>query len=381
MLAAGVLGLAVCRTARVVALLAGTAALVLGVHLPGSLAQMGSGEEQPRALRGVYLPAGRLLGGVDESLWQQWRRVGLNALVVDLKNDQGWVLAPVGLAEVGRFQARWSPGLDLAGLAERAKSHGLYPVARIVALRDDRAARARPDLALKDRKGEVWRGPSGERWLDPTRPEVQRYIAGLALAARAMGFVEVQLDYARFPSEGEVARLPWPNGTKSEAVRSLVAAVQAALAGTGTLLSLAVFGQACTWEVDMGIGQQCESLAAVTDLLAPMAYPSHYAGGSFGLARPERCPGATVEQTLRRTTARIGPQRVRPWLQAFTLRVSYGPAQLAEQIRAAEAAGTAGWFLWNPRGLYPYLQAAMEDGVGGDPPGGFGATPGRVACG
>ncbi|MEW6045811.1 MAG: putative glycoside hydrolase [Bacillota bacterium] len=312
-------------------------------------------------LRGIYLPAGRLLQGVSDAEWAAWIESGINAVVVDLKNDEGWVLAPVDVPEVSAFKARWSPGLDLAGFTARARRDGFYPVARIVALRDNRAGRARPDLALRSRSGEVWRGAKGERWLDPRRAEVRRYIAELAVAASRMGFAEVHLDYVRFPSEGPLHRLAWPSGaSKVDAVAGLISAVAEALAPTDTLLSAAVFGQACVLEGDMGIGQRCESVAGQVDVVAPMAYPSHYARGSFGLAVPERAPGRTVERTLARTTARVERARVRPWLQAFTLRVPYGAVELAEQIRAAEAAGTAGWFLWNPYGVYPYLQTAME---------------------
>ena len=84
-------------------------------------------------LRGLYLPAGRLVKGPSDAEWAAWREAGLNAVVVDLKNDEGWVLAPVDVPEVGSFRARWSPGLDLAGFAARARREGFYPVARIVA--------------------------------------------------------------------------------------------------------------------------------------------------------------------------------------------------------------------------------------------------------
>lgn len=312
-------------------------------------------------LRGLYLPAGRLAKGLTEADWIAWRQADINAVVVDLKNDEGWVLAPVDVAQVTSFEARWSPGLDLAALVASARRHGFYPVARIVALKDNRAARARPDLALRTRSGEVWTGAKGQRWLDPRRDEVRRYIAALALAASRMGFAEVHLDYVRFPSEGPLHRLAWPStGSRVEAVTALVSEVARALAATDTVLAVAVFGQSCVVEGDMGIGQQCESLAGEADVLAPMAYPSHYARGSFGLSVPERYPGRVVEHTLAATTARVEPSRVRPWLQAFTLRIPYGAVQLGEQIRAAETAGTAGWFLWNPHGDYPYLQTAME---------------------
>lgn len=350
--------------------------LVVPAVLVGALGRSGALAQEPQAagapwmapggfrvmvLRGLYLPAGKLVRGPSEREWDAWLRAGLNAVVVDLKNDQGWVLARLAVPEVARWGASWSPGLDLAGLAAGARAAGFYPVARIVALKDDRATRARPDLALHTRSGTVWQDASGQRWLDPRLPEVRRYVAALARAAADLGFAEVHLDYVRLPSEGPLHLLAWPaSDSRTQAVDALVSEVARALAPTGVPLSVAVFGQTCVVDGDMGIGQRCEGIAAHADVVSPMAYPSHYARGSFGLSLPERHPGPTVERTLAATARRIDVQRVRPWLQAFTLRVPYGAAELAAQIEAAEAAGTAGWFLWNPGGSYPYLQTAME---------------------
>ena len=312
-------------------------------------------------LRGLYLPAGRLLRGPAPHEWEAWRLAGLNAVVVDLKNDEGWVLAPLDVPEVTAWRTRWSPGVDLAKLIATAQTAGFQVVVRIVALKDSRAVRARPDLALHDLEGEVWRDASGQTWLDPRHPEVRQYIASLARAAAAMGFAEVHLDYIRLPSEGALHRLDWsPSVSRADAVAALVAEVADALEPTGTPLSVAIFGQSCVVPGDMGIGQQCETLAEHAPVLSPMAYPSHYALGAFGLRMPEREPGLTVSRTLQATARRVGIERVRPWLQAFSLRVRYGAAELAAQIQAAETAGTAGWLLWNPRGVYPNLQAAIE---------------------
>jgi len=51
-------------------------------------------------------------------------------------------------------------------------------------------------------------------------------------------------------------------------------------------------------------------------------------------------------------TAEIRPY-LRPYLQAFTLgQPRYTPAQVREQIRAAEELGIKSWVLWNPRSAY-----------------------------
>ena len=315
---------------------------------------------RPLEVRGIYLPTGRLLQGLHRLEWETWRLAGLNAIVVDLKNDEGWVLTPRASPVALAWGTAWRPGLDLDGLVEAAHARGFKVIARIVALKDTRTARARPALALRSLDGGLWLDATGQAWLNPQHPEVRRYLTSLAAGAASIGFDEVHLDYVRLPSEGALGRIDWPAPLPgSEAVTALVAEVARALEPTGVPVSVAIFGQSCVLPGDMGIGQQCEALAAQVPTLSPMAYPSHYAPGSFGLARPEAAPGPTVRRTLEATGRRVELARVRPWLQAFSLHIRYGPRELAEQIRAAQEAGTGGWLLWNARGRYPHLTEAV----------------------
>ena len=57
---------------------------------------------------------------------------------------------------------------------------------------------------------------------------------------------------------------------------------------------------------------------------------------------------AAFEKKVRGTGARLVP-----WLQDFSLDgVTYGPAQVQAQIRAAKAAGAGEFILWDPNVTY-----------------------------
>jgi hypothetical protein len=95
-----------------------------------------------------------------------------------------------------------------------------------------------------------------------------------------------------------------------------------------------------------------------------MVYPSHYPHGSFGLRSPNAEPYETIHTAISRGRVRnealgLKGQRVRPWLQAFTLGPpEYGPAQLEAQKKAVYDSGFEGWVLWNPGSKYdPYIPA------------------------
>ena len=51
---------------------------------------------------------------------------------------------------------------------------------------------------------------------------------------------------------------------------------------------------------------------------------------------------------------------VRPWLQAMNWKSpAYSPAYLAQEIKAANAAGGSGWLMWNPGQEYGYAWQAV----------------------
>ncbi|HEX6988260.1 MAG TPA: putative glycoside hydrolase, partial [Bacillota bacterium] len=108
-------------------------------------------------------------------------------------------------------------------------------------------------------------------------------------------------------------------------------------------------------------GQRWEDVAWGIDYISPMAYPSHYAPRVYGLPDPDAAPYETVLATLTDALERRPhgePAVIRPWLQDFSLRHHYGPAEVRAQIQAVYDAGLEQWLLWNPGARY--TEAALE---------------------
>src|SRR5690606_30989895 len=105
----------------------------------------------------------------------------------------------------------------------------------------------------------------------------------------------------------------------------------------------------------------------VADVLLPMVYPSHYPRGSFGVDRPNAEPYAIVKAAITRAHERDlalgldGAERVRSWLQAFTLgQPAYGAREIEEQKRAVYDSGYDSWVLWHPGSLYEIFVPGLE---------------------
>lgn len=284
----------------------------------------------------------------------------LNALVIDVKGDRGWIPYPSEIAFARQIGANHSITIkDMPALLGSLKARGLYLIARIVVFKDDLLANARPDWAVTTVNGQVWRDREKLAWADPFRAEVWRYNLDIAEEAARLGFDEIQFDYVRFPdSRGVHFSRANTRANRTAAIEGFLAEARRRLAPYNVFIAADVFGYVC-WNLDdTAIGQQIEGLARQVDYLSPMLYPSGFQFGIPGVRQPVANPYSIVSHSLAQAQqrTRLPGVRFRPWLQAFRDyafdRSAFGAAEIRAQISAAEAANSDGWMLWNPRNHY-----------------------------
>lgn len=327
----------------------------------------------PDTLRGLYVNRWAALGSKLKTLIDLAKKTEINALVIDVKDDRGFVLYPsdVPLAhEIGADTAdgHWMSRAKLRAVLDTLAAHRIYPIARIVVAKDPLLASKRLDLAIK-RKADLqpWLDKNGRPWLDPHHREVWQYAADLAREAYNLGFSEVQFDYVRFPDEKRLQReatYPLANGrVRAQVIREQLGFIRRAVKPLPMRVTADVFGLTATDTTDMGIGQKWEMFVDQVDVVLPMVYPSHFAPGTYKLRNPNAHPYQTIEKALKdaveRTKPISGAAKIIPWYQDFTL----GPPHYyAEHIRAQKKAGYdngfPSWILWNPKSNYTI--AALE---------------------
>jgi hypothetical protein len=169
----------------------------------------------------------------------------------------------------------------------------------------------------------------------------------------------------RFPSDGDVQSCVYPHKdkrSKGEVIAGFLGYARNALKPYRVLISADIFGQTGLANDDMGIGQVIEEIAKNVDYICPMVYPSHYRKGVYGLKDPESSPYPIVFASLKDMKRRIAGTgcKIRPWLQDFSLRVSYGKKEVQSQINACRDAGIAEWLLWDPKCTYTEEALARE---------------------
>lgn len=309
----------------------------------------------------------------------------INAFIIDVKESDTYLAynstaIPLAL-EIGadkRPATTWLPAL-----IDTLQAHGIYSIARIVVFKDRQLAERKPELAIRHVNGSVWRDNKGGAWVNPYDRRVWEYNVAIAREALDMGFSELQWDYVRFPDVTTRMRsvMTYPgsnNVARAQNIRDFIQFTKEQLADYQVPVTADVFGLVTHLEGDVEIGQHWETVISVADVVLPMIYPSHYSSGLYGFARPHANPYEIVRLATTDAIERTRWVRdstggtvgeVMPWLEAMSIRgLTYGAAELREQIQGAYDAGARSWALWNPGSKYAEFVDALRPAGGGPSP-------------
>lgn len=298
-------------------------------------------------VRGVYLPAVIAANSQKlQEILENSRRVGLNALVIDIKDNHGMVAYDTKVPLAQKIGARANL-LKLDELVPHLKKLGFYVIARQVVFYDPKLAQYLSALPTE-------KEPT--RWVSPADKRVQEYNLAVAEEVAAAGFDELQFDYVRWPDGGAYKPI---YVERYAAIERFLRRVYQRLHGK-IWLSADVFGRTLwpwnTKKIDP-IGQHLETFSQFFDALSPMIYPSHYETEEL-----RSNPYGTVKKALESGLKR--QLRLRPFLQAFEMRIpshlSYAQ-YIQAQVRATRDRDITSYLFWNPKGDYSALWRALSE--------------------
>ncbi len=269
---------------------------------------------------------------------------------------------------------------------EELHARDIYVAGRVAVFQDARKVGLHPEYAVKkdSDRSVIWRDHKGIPWIDAGARPHWEYIVRVAKAAYEIGFDEINFDYIRFPSDGNMKDIyfPYSEGKKkSDVIESFFAYLHRELGDTGMVMSADIFGMTTTNTDDLNIGQILEKALPYFDYISPMVYPSHYPRDFNGWGDPNSRPydivrysmDRAVERTIATTTPiqTIGSTvvsssttpyqyskpawertKLRPWLQDNNYPVRYTPEMVRAQIQATYDAGLTSWMLWNAGNRY-----------------------------
>jgi hypothetical protein len=293
------------------------------------------------------------------------KKCGLNAIVIDVKDDWGDVCFSSEnrtAMEAGAVKKYF----DIKNIINTLKKNSIYIIARIVVFKDRRLYHAyNYKYAIWDKASAApWKGNPREFWNDPYSDFVRNYNIEIAEEAERAGFDEIQFDYIRFPSDGAIDRCYYRFKKTEDIYKSEILAcfLEEAKNRIRIPLSVDIYGFNAWFHMGNRIGQDAERFSEIADIICPMVYPSHYGRNFFANTSESSKPYRIVLESAKRARKiTLDNVVLRPYLQAFNLlSPTWGPDYIRSQVKAVMEAGCKGYSLWNAGGNYDMVRKAIE---------------------
>ncbi|PIR76116.1 MAG: GTP-binding protein [Candidatus Magasanikbacteria bacterium CG10_big_fil_rev_8_21_14_0_10_42_10] len=312
---------------------------------------------EKREVKGIYLTAYTASNdNAREKLINLIDTTELNAVVIDIKDYTGYLLYDSQLPLVNELGTDKDRLGDVKRIVDEFHKHNIYVIARQTVFQDPVLAVKKPAWAIASKNGGLWHDNKGLAWVDPTKEDVWQYNVDIAKEAISFGFDEVQFDYVRFPSDGNMSTVVYTNGSEEKytIMNHFYTFLGEQLADDPAWISLDMFGFVMERHDGMNIGQRLEDAVGNVDYISPMMYPSHYPTGHLGLANPAASPGLVIENGMKKGMPYFQDTKTqaRPWIQAFNIGAVYGATNIRAQIDTVEKYTDGGWLLWNASNRY-----------------------------
>lgn len=317
--------------------------------------------QTPEAVRAVYMSS--WVAGtptVREKIIKLIDTTEINAVVIDVKDNTGLV------SWDGRIR-------DLDKLLYELHQKNIYVIARIAAFQDPLYVKSHPELAVKNIKtGNVWHDNKGVPWIDTGSKQMWDYLIDISREAYARGFDEINLDYIRFPTDGQLSLMSFPvSGDRAKTdkrgiVRDFYKYITEELHKDSIPVSGDLFGIIMLTKADIPVlGQDMHDALTYFDYVAPMVYPSHFYPMTAGYKNPSAHPREIINYSMKaglqiadevasstlQSTSTIRA-KFRPWYQDFDMGATYTKEMVRAQIEAGENLGINSWMLWDPANTY-----------------------------
>lgn len=360
----------------------------------------------PEAVKAIYMTA--CVAGTPsfrDSLVRLVEESEINAIMIDIKDYSGTIsFPPSNQAWQPAWQAAECGAHDMQSFIAHLHEMGIFVIGRISVFQDPFHAARAPHLAVKrSDKETIWHDHKGLAFIDVAATEYWDHIIELAVESYNIGFDELNFDYVRYPSDGNMVDTYYPHTAESKWGNNRPANLEAFFdylhnamsdetlfaekrhLDTGREQSIPwtsadLFGMTTTNYDDLSIGQIQERAAPYFDFIAPMVYPSHYPPNYLGLGNPNDNAYAVVYHAMKSGVTRMlattttvdgfqhqrigtstparytkpayGASRLRTWIQDFNYGGVYEATKVRAQIQASYDAGVDSWMIWSPSNRY-----------------------------
>jgi hypothetical protein len=289
---------------------------------------------KPEKLTGVYFPSGCLYGRSFQGIVHYMEVSGLNLAVLHAKDPLGRLFWKSENSIAKNMEAS-APNASLKSAISILKQKGIWTAAKLDVFQDSLLVTHFPEMGVKDSETwELWADHKGLHWANPYDIRVWDYTIALCLELVEIGIDEIQFDYIRFPSDGDMSTIEYPivieGISKEECIGKFLAYANSKLKPTGVTLSADLFGMTAWKTKDFGVGQVLEQVAPHVDVIS-------------------------LQEMKKRTD-----KEIRPWIQGFW----YTPEEIDAQLQGVTKSDIQTWTVWNPSGRYAETFDALSARLG-----------------
>src|SRR3989339_98083 len=327
--------------------------------------------ETPKELKAVYISAW-VAGSPKfrDSIIKMIDETELNAIVIDVKDSTGRVSFDMPVPNIQKEGSIEKRIANVRALTDTLHKKNIYIIGRVSVFQDPYMTKKHPDWSVtKKSDGTVWKDRKGLSFLDPAKKEVHDYIVSIAKGAYEEGFDEINFDYIRYPSDGNMKDINYhlkEGESRGDNIEKFFKYLSTEVKKEKNIpMSADLFGLTTEATDDMGIGQVWEKALPYFDFLCPMVYPSHYPAGHAGYKNPSNYPYEVINRALIsavKKTEKVGADKskIRPWLQDFDLGAVYTKEMVQAQIKAVYDNGLTSWMLWDTANKYTPSALKLE---------------------
>lgn len=361
--------------------------------------------DTPHAVKAIYVSqCGATSAKLRSYIENLIEETELNAIIIDVKDYSGTLSFTPENQDLAIGGGKGCKVRDMKEWLEHLHDLNIYLIGRITVFQDPLYTKKYPERAVQSKSAVMagnipapWVDRHGLAFVDVGAREFWKYIVAIGEESHNIGFDELNFDYVRYPSDGNMRDVYYVHsGDENGVVASrqeelekffrylttrLRGGSEGALSKHIPVLSADLFGMTTTNTDDLTIGQIQERAEPYFDYIAPMVYPSHYPSWFIGLDNPnehvyevvnysmkkaaERMQATTTPNMSFKHDDRVGtstpaiynkpassPLKLRPWLQDFDYGGDYDATKVRAQIQATYDAGLNSWMLWNPANRY-----------------------------
>jgi hypothetical protein len=323
-------------------------------------------------VKGIYLTAYKVASRDFENILNVADSAGINTVIFDLKNMNGDVFFRMH-QKLPLAGDNIKPIVNIKKTVKTLHGMNMKAVSRVVMFHDQFNAQRDSLLRPHVFSGSSWKESEKRKpsWLDSSNPIVQNYLLTLVEEISQNGVDEIQLDYIRFPTQGNISKAiftfqqtdsllfardsTYVFRNKADIIADFLARAKRICDRYDVKLTADVFA-IVAWQRNadiMATGQNMRRMTQNLDFVHPMIYSSHFAS-DFGYREdiynePYFIMYKGTKLTVNNT---IGHCKVVPYIQSNSWRVNYKKEYMIAQIKAIEDCGASGYILWNASNRY-----------------------------